>query len=405
MGSWCSSFDADEFFSYQTSKIVIIKDRYLGILRSLMVLGILLYVIVYVIFLSSGYLKFEVPIGILYTSLQKPPALDIVAQTLPYCAQYTGTIPTMDPRVCLAWDEFDDLFPVDQSDAMLMSTRIQMTPQQRQCDLLATTCVTPWVTNGNVSEFYVADIESFTILVKHAFQARDFFQQTGDSRYSRSSLQMDGYFADYQGNIVFSFPNGKPDIFSVEQVLSAAGVMLDEPTDVPGESGSMRHSGIIILILIVYENSVLDSPTCMNFELILIKSDTYYVSRVPNNEYKVIEVLENANQSLRTTLNRHGIKIIFQQSGKIGMFDIQTTLLALVTSLGLLTVSTLIVDSIMVMVMPLRRWYQKYKYQETIDFSIIQDIPPENFKVLNDDNFNASIHDDLRAHQEQNMDN
>ncbi len=105
----------------------------------------------------------------------------------------------------------------------------------------------------------------------------------------------------------------------------------------------------------------------------------------------------------RWNYDRHGIKIFIVQSGVIGAshilchrrrfiiyfvsfclssfsssvffllppgrFDLQTLLLSLVTSLGLLELSSLVVDSIMKHVMPRRVLYNEAKYEETVDFA------------------------------------
>lgn len=383
MGAWWSKLDFDDVFAYQTSKIVIIKDRWLGLLRLAMVLVIILYIVVYVMYMHQGYLMYEVPVGILYTSLLKPNST-INTTTLDYCNQFVGPMyqKKLDSLDCVIWDEADVLYPVDETEAMLITTRISTTPQVRNCEMYAPTCSMPWK-SGNKTSAYIAGIETFTIMVKHSFQARQFFQDTGDSRYSKSSVQMSGTLKNYQGQLVRHFENGQADVLSIQDILDASGTSLSNITDGASSGSSMRNSGIIILIGISYENTVLDSPTY-----------TYQVSRVPKNEYKVVQITDDGSDA-RIYDDRHGIKIIFVQSGRIGKFDLQTALMQLVTSLGLLSISTLVVDNIMLLLMPLRAWYNKYKFQETVDFSEIKEFDPQEFRIMSDDQFNHSIHQDI----------
>ena len=57
------STDLERLFSYKTPMLVLIKDRYLGILKLLINLGILVYFVVYVIVLQKAYLQKEYSIG------------------------------------------------------------------------------------------------------------------------------------------------------------------------------------------------------------------------------------------------------------------------------------------------------------------------------------------------------
>lgn len=62
-------------------------------------------------------------------------------------------------------------------------------------------------------------------------------------------------------------------------------------------------------------------------------------------------------------LKRAGVKIVFQISGDMVQFNLQLLFIQAVTSLGLLSVSTLIVELIMLYIMPLRKVYKKAKYE------------------------------------------
>eukprot|EP00455_Lapot_gusevi_P031187 TRINITY_DN3370_c0_g1_i3.p1 TRINITY_DN3370_c0_g1~~TRINITY_DN3370_c0_g1_i3.p1 ORF type:complete len:461 (-),score=130.75 TRINITY_DN3370_c0_g1_i3:262-1644(-) len=372
------SIDLDEVFSYQTSKIVVVKDRWLGLLRLLMVVLIFLYVIVYVIWFQQKYLEIEVPVGVAYTSLLKPNTTTY-PQNYKYCQEYvaqTGKIETIDPRPCLVWDANEALFPVDQHESIFITTRTSITDEIRVCggegQNVTNGCQQPWNTPAPPREYYIADIDSFTIRVQHSFQARVFWSQTKDKRFSRVSTEMQGSIRDSNDNPIYTFPFGKPDVLPIKLLLSSAGVALENPADTPDalvKAESMRHSGIILLVFLSYDNLKTAEPAY-----------TYYVSRVANSEYKVLQTNQGHDANSRTVYNRHGIKMIFIQSGQIGRFSFQATLLQLVTSLGLLSVSTLIVDQIMLLLMPHRKWYTKYKFLETIDFSQVTDEDDAKFE-------------------------
>lgn len=97
-----------------------------------------------------------------------------------------------------------------------------------------------------------------------------------------------------------------------------------------------------------------------------VRRYTYRVSAIPDAEFKSEQPLPASGsiEEKRTVLNRHGIRIVVTQTGKIGKFEFQAMLLALVSSLGLLAVAKLVVDMVAVNCMPDRKLYAQYKVQQ-----------------------------------------
>ena len=71
---------------------------------------------------------------------------------------------------------------------------------------------------------------------------------------------------------------------------------------------------------------------------------TYRVTRVPGQEYKVMQPVAGLSHNSRSLLNRHGIKLVFIQTGRIGRFSFTTLAIQLVTALGLLSVAVTLVE-------------------------------------------------------------
>jgi hypothetical protein len=71
--------------------------------------------------------------------------------------------------------------------------------------------------------------------------------------------------------------------------------------------------------------------------------------------------------------NRHGVKLIFLQTGNVGRFVFQTMVIQLVTAMGLLSVSAVLVDMLMLRIMPQRKHYSGAKFEKTDDFSDLRD--------------------------------
>jgi hypothetical protein len=93
----------------------------------------------------------------------------------------------------------------------------------------------------------------------------------------------------------------------------------------------------------------------------------YWPSVIPGAEYKVLEVIRNPDNTV-TEINRHGVKIVFQQTGSIGHFDMITLLINLVSAIALLKVASIIVEVLMLRFLPERKIYQSFKFEHTEDF-------------------------------------
>ena len=85
--------DLDKAFSYKTSKVVVIQDRWLGILNLAFTVSILCYIIGYEIIWAGGYLeKDSAPNGIVEMSARMPQDNSYYTfSDLPYCKHdYSG---------------------------------------------------------------------------------------------------------------------------------------------------------------------------------------------------------------------------------------------------------------------------------------------------------------------------
>jgi hypothetical protein len=147
----CLGADLDATFAYETQKMVLVKDRYLGLLRLFFLAVISFYIGFKVLYLDQKYLALETPTGVLYTNLQKPNS-SIVLDVHPYCHQYTGPTPSpplIDQCTCVAWDENDIVYPKDQY-GLFITTRVTSQTEQRACNPTTNVCPAPWVRNTHM---------------------------------------------------------------------------------------------------------------------------------------------------------------------------------------------------------------------------------------------------------------
>lgn len=152
-------------------------------------------------------------------------------------------------------------------------------------------------------------------------------------------------------------------IFSVQELLDASGTNLETESDALGaQNTSMRDSGIILLITLSYSNEETDLP---EFEM--------QVSRVAFSEYKITH-LERLNETNVNIVGLHGIKLVFQQTGKIVRFDFQVLLISIVASAALLAAATSVVEFVMLKVSPLRAVYAEAKFERTMEIHELEEL-------------------------------
>ncbi|KAK3278794.1 hypothetical protein CYMTET_13291 [Cymbomonas tetramitiformis] len=113
--------------------------------------------------------------------------------------------------------------------------------------------------------------------------------------------------------------------------------------------------------------------------LVIAQTKYYYkmkVNALRQMEYKSLDQELSTTFGNSTLVDRHGIRIVFEQSGTIGHFDFQTTLVNLVSALGLMAVGTFFVDTVALYFMSLREVYTKCKIIDTVDFSDYDGVEP-----------------------------
>lgn len=335
-----------------------VKDRYLGILRYVFLLATFVYIVGYVLVYEKGYLKREKPVGTVVTSLKTPRGKPINPSDYPYCVE-NGSTTYRDPRPCMVWDDVQALYPPEELNSMSITTRVTNTTEEYFCDDTSVPCVDPWRNTTFPNEFYLAGVETFSVRVSHSMQAPNFYRASGGSlEYGGTSDQMSGSLVDTRGRVLKSFSNEQMDTMPLSLILEAADVDLNNLANV---NETQRHAGTVLLFFITYSSDGTGAATYK-----------YTVSQVRGSQTKVVEAMYEGG-GFRQTIDRHGVKLAFIQGGLLGRFDFQTMLVQLVSALGLLSVATVVVELLMLYVLPHKKHYSKYKYQETVDFSDVRD--------------------------------
>ena len=96
---------------------------------------------------------------------------------------------------------------------------------------------------------------------------------------------------------------------------------------------------------------------------------TYEAVHLKNATFKYIDAVFTQFPNRRQVFNRHGVRIFVIQNGRLGAVDATAMLLQLTTSLTLFAMANFMVDMLMLYVLPLKKVYSSYKYQNTADMS------------------------------------
>ncbi len=296
---------------------------------------------------------------------------------IPYCSQSSAPLPSAQP--CAYWDGVQ-ASSVQQA-SMLITTRVTELQQSLACapQSNASNCAQLWVSTAPQVTQYVANIEDFTVLMDHSAQAPS-LDLIASSRSVSGWLhvpnnnalcaQLPAVDVVDRTTRVTSAPclvvpnNTIPptglDVFALSSLLAAADVTLDGTSAVKASS-TLRYSGVVIVVNVEYTNVYHWVGAGTPYY-------TYRLTLLPGANAKTVDASYPSDRSRRTVLNQHGIRLTVIETGRLGAFDTTQLLLRLTTSLSLLAVATVIVDSLALYCLARRQQYKAAKFEDTAEF-------------------------------------
>lgn len=352
-GFW-SKHDPDEVFSYKSFKMVCIRDRYLGLFHHLLQFGILIYIIVYVIFVSRGFLEKQPAIGLVRIGVIDKGTGNSDPATAGLCATSNCIYP-----------------PVDQiadgsGPNMFITTRVNETAYFSNCSRTSPACIPSIVSGPN--QFYTGNLDDIMISIDHSAQVD--FKGIAPKGYMQTIKNLDeNKWEKCSGCTVNQFQSLAADQISLQNLLVAAQLNLSEEATeyLQGTpdyyKADYRSFGAVILLSVTYDNIdnyfSRDPPIKYYYRPQLITSV---------DDYEIDSIYTHYPDS-RTVLFKKGIRIMGVIAGQVGSFRFQTLLIQLTTSLALMKLATTAVDLIAINLLPERVRYKKAKYETTEDFS------------------------------------
>jgi len=472
--------DIDDIFKLATPKYVYVRDWKLGALKYTLMVAILFYVIGYDILYSCSHLVPQVATGYGSVSLHHPvqgcddgecdPAYKNIA-TLRYCtesAQFTRRLsPDEDsdeddaplvveddpaeigkfittPNECRYLDHdrltmqevpnelfipmryvsYDQTMGADCYDPVVRGLHGHSTRKHSEKHYR---CKQSWQT-VNRSEFFVADIENFTLKMKHSFMAPA-IGMAGVSTTLAGFIRacQDSHPKSLEDCIRMKFPGGtyssetvvsedmqglqSAEKLGIRSLSSKRGVDImsvgdlfrltpeaikhgwqDDVADrkMPATMGhpeySLREAGGMLMLSVNYDNTGVGRPGFPYIDLpglflgaIKPITYTYRPYFIPTTTNKKVEVFFKSEQSTHRTVNVwFGVTVKLSFEGQLVKFSMTQLLTTLTTALVLLSSATTIVTYLALYVMKASDKYTLMMYQYTEDFSEYKDLMKMN---------------------------
>lgn len=335
--------DLDKLFSYRTPKFVIIKDRYLGLLKILINICILIYFVVYVIIMQKAYLQEEFSSG-------------------PSIVYATGTAVSLDGKYVRVWDSTDVAYPQYDPSSIVISTNVLEQIRQIQ-----DVCVDPerfctedaecleggsckdglceelsWCSEDPYKPYSLDGVENFLIWIQGSVN----FITMGDPLLMTTLDE----------NKAKVYPESEANSFLLSDILKIGDINFDE----------VKNTGAVVRIGLYWECDTTWHDSC-DPEITAKRLDNID-EELGFNYDRYFYYKENGIQ-YRDHMNITGIKLQVESSGRIYALTLQSVILNASSAVNLTMITPRIVDFLMLYAMKNRKEYRKLKYELTKDLN------------------------------------
>lgn len=392
-----SNQSVDGLFAYYTAKMVVVRDFRLGLIFYSACFLCILY-LAYSIFADQGYMQFTPIIGSVRIDLvghasnllstddyKYCPHDNSAAVKATYSSNITGHLDEVDSDGdpvdlgigCIFMDDHDLVFPPHEEGAMFATTRLTEKRQMRMYPPGAKRCDSKlWHTEASRTN-YVVGIEEYNVTIEHSL-----YLPESVGFFHGSSAEMDGVFVNHRGEVFAHVPRGQHSTIALSALLAAANVSLDERpvfTDDVARSAlthagrhdprtvTNRDLGVVLVIVIDYSN------TYQTLRPARMPRYRIEVFQLPNHEFTVNEVTYMGFDNARLLRHRQGVRVVAYQKGRVGFFSLQALLLNIASGLVIIRTAKLTVDLLAIYVLPERKRYFRYIYEQTELVSLVRE--------------------------------
>ena len=344
------------FYYYTTFQYSTIKDKHLGLFYYAGIIAVAFYAVL-TIFINKGYLLLDKsPQGsVTLISDSLNPHISVSKEDNYCCENNSCKIK------CFLIDGKELAWPLN-TDSVTISTFFKERQQSISPDLEVSE-------DAEEKQYFSKNPESVEIKIEHSVHSHS-MSITGTQRTLQGSLRA------YNGTVIKQFDSyDRADRLSLYDLIEASGLgSLNEISDSPnGNNKPFRRKGCVLIVTIFYTNTfsyIGTSPLIY----------TYSVERVPFMPHRAEEIIPintlPLDPELRySTLNhrllrkRYGVHIKILQGGEIGKFSILQLLQCLATSVGLVSLVSVIGDFIALYLLPNSTLYKEkiYGMHEILD--------------------------------------
>ncbi|KAH3742547.1 hypothetical protein Pelo_16049 [Pelomyxa schiedti] len=327
------------------------------------------------VYVNEGYNEYDSATGLFKLSLLEPDAVTPVDSHYcdPSCVDFAGESNCN----CVYWDPVDLVYPVDQEKMIFITTKvIQQSYQQRQDPCDEDTCHTPWTT-GVTDSWYTVDVDQYLLSIYHQAVAPYFLQQdikahdgvepgtSWHSRYVQTCWDLFGQLLDTEGHPIYNSVSGQSDAIPIGSLVEASGENWTRAMDLGGmfrviiEYGDCKD-------LIWYDDE--ETNKICNSASGAVNYYQYRVIHLPQ-QFSTWHTMVSVDQQTRAVRNSTGINFIFTITGTFSKFSFSSLMTTLVSIYIFISLTSFVVDFILLFAMPERKLYALAKYEMTENFS------------------------------------
>jgi P2X purinoceptor 4 len=347
-------------FYYHTTKVVQIRSYKLGFLYYFCLFIIIAYVALYAIYYQRGYQDSDTPIG--STSLK-----------------VKGSAYSLNGTDLMVWDAQDVVYPPKETDALFITTNYWQTIGQTRgiCDGVDQSekcpCSSLTPTLNGVEVGTCNNATNFCQLyawcpVENEPKGNTQNILTGSENFSvfmRVSVKFPVYNI-LRTNVAGSTLTNGTNLFYVKELLSLAKYTISD----------VQETGGVFIVQVNWNCDFDKSAPCNPDPVRVFRIDQFEeptASTGFNFRYTYHYYLPNETGSLveyRDLYKVYGVRFIFLTSGIGRKFSIVPLFINIGSGLALLSVATIISDTIALYLLPKRQFYRQVKYEEVEDGNV-----------------------------------
>jgi len=243
---------------------------------------------------------------------------------------------------CVMWDKHQAGISIGEK-SFLIVTRVKEVLEVRNCSTDSRKCKVPGIWEEKSKKItFVAGVEESVLHIDHSFIAPLFHDEDRTSAsFTNDNSNMTGVVMKKVGSsskVLLEVGGAEHDIIPIPTLLEAANIASLQ--DFHGDQ-MLREQGMHLYLDISYNNARCNRDWSCAFGTVH-PSYRYRVNMVPQ-QGELTSIVDNEDGTRKRTV-LHGIMIHVVQSGKIGRFSMSSLMTQVSTALGMLVLSTSVVD-------------------------------------------------------------